>query len=82
MKLKPCHFCGSTELELCRTNPRAYWVRCAKCGADAPSSPRRKKAIEIWNARPESQAKAVFVTDDEAEHRARRKQGEMKRSPV
>ena len=63
--LKPCPFCGSKELELCRTNEFACWVRCDTCGADAPSNTDRSKAIEIWNKRPIAEGNAVFVSDDE-----------------
>ena len=63
--LKPCPFCGCKELELCRTNEHACWVRCDTCGADAPSNADRSKAIEIWNTRQAVAGNAVFVTDDE-----------------
>jgi len=65
MNLKPCPFCGSTELQLCRTNEHACWVRCDDCGADAPSTEKREDAIDIWNTRPDVDRPAMFVIDDE-----------------
>lgn len=44
-KIKPCPFCGAKKVEICRTNEAACWVRCDRCGADAPSGwllPREK----------------------------------------
>lgn len=35
--IKRCPFCGSREVEICRTNQHACWIRCADCGADAQS---------------------------------------------
>lgn len=62
--LKSCPFCGSEELEFCRTNPKACWVRCHLCGGEAPSRPKRRDAITNWNMRyPETIAQ--FVEDDE-----------------
>lgn len=69
MKLiKPCPFCGSKKVEVCRTNPDACWIRCGKCGADAPSHKERKKAISIWNRRPliVKGIWATIVEDDES----------------
>lgn len=66
-ELKPRRFCGSTELQLCRTNEIACWVRCDRCGADTPSRIKRKDAIALWNTRPAVNLSAVFVQDDEAE---------------
>lgn len=64
--LRPCPFCGSKKVEICRTNPGACWVRCGRCGADAPSDPERKVAIRIWNRRPKMMGDAKIVTDDDA----------------
>ena len=32
--LKPCPFCESEELEICKTHTPSYWVEC-ECGAQA-----------------------------------------------
>uniref|UniRef100_A0A6M3LT12 Putative restriction alleviation protein n=1 Tax=viral metagenome TaxID=1070528 RepID=A0A6M3LT12_9ZZZZ len=67
--IKPCPFCGSLRVSLCRTNSNACWIRCDKCGADAPSNPFRKKAITIWNRRPKTNGVAIITLDDEKEKR-------------
>ena len=64
-KLKSCPFCSSEKLELCRTNPRACWVRCHLCGAETPSAPRRADAIANWNTRYHNETIAEFVEDEE-----------------
>jgi len=33
-KLKPCPFCGGTNLEMVNTHTAAYWVQCETCGAE------------------------------------------------
>lgn len=63
-----CPFCGSDEVEICRTNKQACWVRCANCGADAPSHRYRKKAIFTWNQRFNNTQSAKIVDDQDAEH--------------
>lgn len=61
-ELKPCPFCGSTNLELLNTWTAVYWVEC-KCGVEVtgraypdPDSLEdhelaAKSAIERWNRR-------------------------------
>lgn len=66
-KIKPCPFCGSKKVDVCRTNENACWIRCAKCGADAPHDPTRKVAIRNWNKRPKVVGFAKIVEDDELE---------------
>jgi Lar family restriction alleviation protein len=61
--LKPCPFCGSKKVEICRTNEWSCWVRCARCGADAPGGKDRKEAIKIWNRRPKAEGQAKIISD-------------------
>ena len=61
--LKPCPFCGSSELELCNTWTALYWIECRNCGAQVdgiayPNDERpddhqeaKQSAIEFWNTR-------------------------------
>lgn len=72
-KILPCPFCGCVEVEVCRTNPRACWIRCAGCGADAESNRTRKIAIENWNRRfPDyNLTEAVIISDDDRDRRFR-----------
>jgi Lar family restriction alleviation protein len=66
-EIKPCPFCGCKEVEICRTNINACWVRCNGCGSDSNSNPTRKTAIEIWNNRPIIEGLATIVDDQDAE---------------
>ena len=56
-KLKPCPFCGSTNLRIEQlildrvVGDGAYWVRCLGCDIEAPSRISETKAIEYWNTR-------------------------------
>ncbi len=63
--IKSCPFCGSQKVEVCRTNPEACWIRCARCGADAPSTSKRKRAIAIWNKRPKAKVFSAKIVDDQ-----------------
>lgn len=62
-KLKPCPFCGDTDI----TNDdivwlgayRQCWVQCARCGAHGPDWRGELAAIEAWNERI-----APSTTDD------------------
>lgn len=68
--LKCCPFCGSHEVEICRTNPYACWVRCAECGCDAESAKTRAGAIANWNRRHYDDETATVVDDSDAEWQA------------
>lgn len=63
--IKCCPFCGSHEVQVCRTNDYACWIRCSGCGCDAESDPTRKGAIANWNRRHYDDATSVVVEDDE-----------------
>jgi len=64
--LKPCPFCGSTDLDILNTRTPVYWIKCYGCGAEVPGiilyrddteEAHRKaaeSAIERWNLRVES----------------------------
>ena len=69
-ELNRCPFCGSEELDFCRTNRNAAWVRCTQCGAESESGRTRQQAIGNWNRRVNSPGAARFVFDDEQEDEA------------
>ena len=56
MELKPCPFCGSTDITGATHKPfgsaEFYEVLCVECGARIRRSSKRK-AIEAWNRRCE-----------------------------
>ena len=68
--IKCCPFCGSHEVEICRTNPQACWIRCADCGADADSHPTRKGAVANWNRRHYDETPAAVIDDGDKEYPA------------
>lgn len=45
-ELKPCPFCGSTDLHDSHT-----WIQCNECGAEGGSEDRFTSRIEAWNRR-------------------------------
>lgn len=61
--IRPCPFCGSKKVEICRTNEHACWVRCDRCGAAAPGHPDREEAVRIWNKRPKITGEAKITLD-------------------
>lgn len=63
-EIKSCPFCGSTEVEIARTNENACWVECAVCGAEAPPTAKREDAIEIWNERHLPSGTHATIVDD------------------
>lgn len=76
MKIACCPHCGSSKVNVCRTNEDACWIECAdeRCGAQTASRKTRRGAIDVWNSRmPPRTAYAVVIEDDDAEFRERRK---------
>ena len=64
IELKPCPFCGSTDIANVSSGgdaPAWYWhardkmfsVYCRKCCASVPSSRRNDIAVQAWNTRTE-----------------------------
>ena len=50
-ELKPCPFCGSTNVKI-MTNGEGWWVECLKCGAmSGIGEYSDDEAIETWNRR-------------------------------
>lgn len=54
-KLKPCPFCGETEMDLMEDTPEGciteYFVSCSCCGAQVANEESMKDAIALWNRR-------------------------------
>lgn len=49
-KLKPCPFCGSTDLCDGYTAKMRY-IACFECSAEGPLEKTKKQAIDAWNKR-------------------------------
>ena len=49
--IKPCPFCGSTNLNSIHISLNKWSVLCNNCLAEGPLIDSQEKAIEIWNKR-------------------------------
>ena len=55
MEIKPCPFCG--EQVFCSEGykkPFTYFVRCLTCGIQTDRQDKKEDAIDVWNARHET----------------------------
>lgn len=55
-KLKPCPFCGSTNLSqftssTIESDEVGYGFYCHSCGTKGPHAPSKELAAEVWNRR-------------------------------
>ena len=66
--IKCCPFCGSHEVDVCRTNPNACWIECPKCWGRSTSHKTRSGAIRHWNRRHYDDVPSRIVEDDDREH--------------
>lgn len=69
LECRCCPFCGSLEVNICRTSETACWVQCAACGSEGESHSTRKRAIEKWNRRVDLAARAVIIDDGDKDYR-------------
>ena len=51
MKLKPCPFCGDTNIEVESEDGRYWYAFCDRCLCEGPNVLSKKAAIEQWNGR-------------------------------
>ena len=51
MKLKPCPFCGSTDVYTMGHKDDGWYARCNKCSAEGPTGETDEKAKKAWNTR-------------------------------
>ena len=52
VKLKPCPFCGSTDVAVIGNDDRLFNVECSDCGILGPVSSSYEYAVLYWNNRP------------------------------
>ena len=51
MKIKPCPFCGRTDMKIVEFSDNIFTVVC-KCGCESPHDSKSKNGvIRIWNRR-------------------------------
>ena len=65
-ELKPCPFCGSTDIKLHDEISHAVW--CQECFAEVPSIDI-ESAIKLWHTRPIEDALNARIAELEAEQR-------------
>ena len=55
--IKSCPFCGSNDVRFNTTKPETskippmYWVTCDSCDGCGGHSPKKQRALELWNQR-------------------------------
>jgi len=59
--LKPCPFCGFTDVEPYRSGDNNHYVECPRCGTFGPDCDSRQEAIDVWNTRADSATLAAAV---------------------
>lgn len=52
-KLKPCPFCGNSDIYLAGYS--VYWCECKNCKAETGAHNTKESAIESWNMRVEEE---------------------------
>ena len=64
-ELKPCPFCGSTELKVLHNN--LYYILCTECGIKFGFFKETQEAINVWNKRaaPDPLPNAADTNQDE-----------------
>lgn len=66
--LKPCPFCGGTDLEIREMGEEWHVVSCNGCNAEGgyylpDDSTMPEEAAELWNRRPTPRAEALAVPE-------------------
>ena len=63
MKMKPCPFCGSEDVELHGAGPEGpQWIACDDCDASGPVAHSKEAALTVWNDRPQEKDRALRET--------------------
>ena len=64
-EIKPCPFCGSTDIKLHDEISHAVW--CQECFAEMPSIDI-ESAVELWNTRPIEDELRARIAELEADN--------------
>lgn len=65
-QLKPCPFCGGTELKIEIEDHEFHVIHCYQCEISTAQSLDRDRAIQEWNQRPLEDAAAKLLDACEA----------------
>lgn len=57
-ELKPCAFCGSSNLHETGNGIGNEFIECSDCGASGPASDHSADAADYWNRRAQPEANA------------------------
>lgn len=63
-ELKPCPFCGGTDLKLFGESAPEWWVTCQTCRSSSPTSSSKGQAVGAWNRRVTQPAASAEPTID------------------
>jgi hypothetical protein len=67
IELKPCPFCGSSDICLANTHTAAFWVECQTCDAEARGDAfgyRGKKENALFAYDPEAKPGTPFTATE------------------
>ena len=54
-ELKPCPFCGSTEIYIDNPDTNCFYVGCANCGVQGTTANKKELAVAYWNRRADDE---------------------------
>ena len=67
-EVRACPFCAGTDVEVCRTNENACWLRCEMCGIDGPTHATLRDAVRAWDSRPPQKEAATVTRNDDTRY--------------
>lgn len=66
--MKPCPFCGGSELDVIEPHETGRWVYCVECGAMGPTRQTYEMAVSAWDERKGGKHEEVQPEDVRGPH--------------
>lgn len=63
-QLKPCPFCGSTDLDFDDNGENNLWVYCNNCQEEGGIGVGKEEAIKVWNRRNDFKEKITQMLNE------------------